>query len=100
MFLACPSRPFAFVLLLAACSSNPGDTSTETTAPTTTAPPTTDATTTDATTTDATTTDATTSDTTTDGLVCDLVEITTERAHANGGDVLDCGIVDPWNSTV
>lgn len=125
MFLACPSRPLALVLLLAACSTGPGDT-TETTPGTetggdtttattdastttdasstatdpttgTTAPTSTDATTT---TTDATTTDATTSDTTTDGLVCDLVEITTERAHALGGDVLDCGVVDPWNNTV
>ncbi|PCC72009.1 hypothetical protein SAMN02745121_08261 [Nannocystis exedens] len=136
MVLACPSRPLALVLLLAACSSTPDGATTETTVgidpstgstdapstgtastePTTgtTAPTTgdvtTDATTTDAsTTTDATTTDAsttdattttTTGDTTTDGLVCDLVEITTEQAHAYGGDVLDCGIVDPWNNTV
>ncbi|MFY0535836.1 hypothetical protein [Nannocystis pusilla] len=130
MFLACPSRPLAFALLLAACSGNePGDTTTETTpgtetggdttaatdastttdATSTATEPTTGTTTTDAsttttdastTTTDATTTDATTTDTTTGGLVCDLVEITTERAHAHGGDVLDCGIVDPWNSTV
>lgn len=131
MFLACPSRPLALVLLLAACSSGSGDATTTDTTPGTetggdttaaatdastttdaastatdpttgtTAPTTTDATTTDATTTttDATTTDATTGDTTTGGLVCDLVEITTERAHAHGGDVLDCGIVDPWNST-
>lgn len=128
MFLACPSRPLAFVLLLAACGSEPGGTTTETTTPgtetggdptaattaastttdaTSTAPatdttaPTTGPTTTDATTTDATTTttDATTTDTTTGGLVCDLVEITTERAHAHGGDVLDCGVVDPWNNT-
>lgn len=127
MFLACPSRPLAFVLLLAACGSEPGGTTPETTAPgtetggdttaaTTAASTTTDATSTDpatdttapttgSTTTDATTdattttTDATTTDTTTGGLVCDLVEITTERAHAHGGDVLDCGIVDPWNNT-
>ncbi|MFZ6182209.1 hypothetical protein [Nannocystis pusilla] len=134
MFLACPSRPLALVLLLAGCNTGSGDATTTDTTPGTetggdttaaatdastttdaastatdpttgTTAPTTDATTdattttTDATTTDATTTDATTGDTTTGGLVCDLVEITTERAHAHGGDVLDCGVVDPWNST-
>jgi hypothetical protein len=75
----------------------------------TTTEPTTGTTGTTGTTTDATTgttgtttgTTGTTADgSTTDGLVCDLVEITTERAHALGGDVLDCGIVDPWNNTV
>ncbi|MCY1057912.1 hypothetical protein [Nannocystis sp. SCPEA4] len=138
MVIACPSRPLAFVLVLAACSSGPNSDTTDTptstttetgtdsaststtddagteTAPTSstsTSPTgtTTDDTTTSGTTegtTDAPTTDGTatddtaTSDTTTDGLVCDLVETTTERAHALGGDVLDCGIVDPWNSTM
>ncbi|WAS95116.1 hypothetical protein [Nannocystis punicea] len=136
MTLACPSRPLAFVLLLAACSpgtngdttdttagtetttetgtesagtsttSEPDTDTTPTTGPTTTSTSPTETTdptttTTDATT-DASTTDGTTTEgtTTTDGLVCDLVEITTERAHALGGEVLDCGIVDPWNNTI
>lgn len=48
----------------------------------------------------STTADATATDgATTDGTDCDLVKITTEHAHALGGDVLDCGVVDPWNNT-
>jgi hypothetical protein len=41
----------------------------------------------------------TTTDTTTGGLVCDLVELTTQEAHELGGEVQDCGVVDPWNNT-
>ncbi|MFZ6182131.1 hypothetical protein [Nannocystis pusilla] len=40
----------------------------------------------------------TTTDTTTGVLVCDLVQLTTERAHQLGGTVQDCGVVDPWNN--
>ena len=41
----------------------------------------------------------TTTDTTTGALVCDLVQITTDRAHQLGGPVQDCGVVDPWNNS-
>ncbi|MDC0721610.1 hypothetical protein [Nannocystis bainbridge] len=129
MLLACPSRPLAFVLLLAACTpapdsgdtdttaataatTDPGTGTTETTGaastdtttgvepdPTTTTGITTGTTTEDPTTA-GTTADTTTGDTTTSGLACDLVQITTERAHVLGGEVIDCGIVDPWNNTV
>ncbi|MCY1010034.1 hypothetical protein OV079_31620 [Nannocystis pusilla] len=40
----------------------------------------------------------TTTDSTTGALVCDLVQLTTERAHQLGGAVQDCGVVDPWNN--
>ncbi|WAS95003.1 hypothetical protein [Nannocystis punicea] len=41
----------------------------------------------------------TTTDTTTGAFVCDLVELTTQAAHELGGEVQDCGVVDPWNNT-
>lgn len=124
MRLACPSRPLALVLLLSACSSGPNSDTADTTAGTETTTETSTTSASTSTTDDAATdtaptststsptgdtTDATittgdagttTGDSTTDGLVCDLVQITTDRAHALGGDVLDCGIVDPWNNTV
>ncbi len=66
---------------------------------------------TDVTTDDATTDDATsdattgttgtteTTGTTTEGVACDLEAIACERAEIGGELFIDCGVVDPWEST-
>ncbi|MCY1056829.1 hypothetical protein [Nannocystis sp. SCPEA4] len=113
MPMSSPARSTALALALAACGpaskGDTTDTDTSTGTPlettSTTNSPTTgttvEPTTGDATSTSVGTTSSTTapSDTTTAGALCDLVELTTARAHALGGDVLDCGVVDPWNNT-